>query len=224
MGRANDIVFLFDVDDTLFDNDRLKADLKEKVEGDFGAEAARRFWSIYEELRAKHGYADPIGTVERFRLEHMHDPGILTLAIWLMDFPYADRLFPSALDVVRHVRQWGLPVILTDGDGVFQPYKLERAGLLAAFDGHALNYIHKEKELDAIERAYPASQYVVADDKLPVLDAIKKAWGDRVTTIFVRQGHYALDARANAGYAAADITIDRIAELMLHEFSVLAPV
>ena len=224
MDRSNGIVFLFDVDGTLFDNDRLKADLEVKVMEDYGPKAARRFWAIYEDLRAANDYADPIGTVERFRLEHMHAPGILTLATWLMEYPYPERLYPDALAVVRHARRWGLPVILTDGDGVFQPYKLERSGLLAAFDGHALDYIHKEKELAAIEVAYPAAQYVVVDDKPAVLGAIKKAWGKRVTTISVRQGHYALDAPRNAEYPAADISIDRIAELMLHEFSALVPV
>jgi hypothetical protein len=224
MPPGYEVVFLFDVDDTLFDNDRLKRDLEKKVLDDYGAAAAERFWAIYEEQRAKHGYADPIGTLERFRLEHLHHDRIITLATWLMEYPFSEGLFPDALAVVRHVRQWGLPVILTDGDGVFQPWKLERSGLLKAFDGHALDYIHKEKELDAIGQAYPAARYVCVDDKLSVLDAIKKSWGDRVTTIFVKQGHYALDAGTNAGYAAADLTVDRIAELMMHEFSALAPV
>jgi hypothetical protein len=223
MAPEHELVFLFDVDETLFDNDRLKADLGRQVEESFGPAAAKRFWAIYEEERERHVYADPIGTLERFRLENLGDPRAVKLALWLMDYPFADRLFPDALAVVGHVRKWGLPVILTDGDGVFQPYKLSRSGLLRAFDDHALTYIHKEKELDGIEQAYPARHYVVIDDKLSVLQAMKTSWGERVTTIFVKQGHYARDAGDSCG-RAPDLAIDRISELMLKEFSALAPV
>jgi beta-phosphoglucomutase-like phosphatase (HAD superfamily) len=224
MGAPDEIVFLFDVDNTLFDNDTLKADLGQQVLENFGPEACKRLWAIYEEQRAKHGYADFLGTIERFRLEHMNEPRVLGIANWLMNYPFAERLYRGALGVVRHVHKWGLPVILTDGDGVFQPYKLQQAGLLKAFDGRVLDYIHKEQELAAVARAYPARHYVVVDDKIGVLDAIKKAWGDHVTTAFVRQGHYALDPKATAGDPPADITLDRIAELKQHEFSALLPV
>jgi FMN phosphatase YigB (HAD superfamily) len=224
MGVADKIVFLFDVDNTLFDNDTLKTDLKQEVLEEFGAEACNRFWTLYEEQRAKRGYADFLGTLERFRLEHLNEPRALLLSNWLMNYPFAERLYPQALSAVRHVRRWGLPVILTDGDGVFQPYKLEQAGLFKAFDGRVLDYVHKEQELDAVARAYPARHYVVVDDKIGVLDAIKKAWGDHVTTAFVRQGHYALDPKATAGDPPADLTLERIAELKHHEFSALLPV
>jgi beta-phosphoglucomutase-like phosphatase (HAD superfamily) len=219
MPLTHDTVFLFDVDDTLLDNDAVKADLKERVLQKFGKDACDRFWSIYEEQRAKHGYADFLGTLERFRLEHIYDPKVLLLPIWMMEYPFADRLYPGALAVVRHVRQWGLPVILTDGDGVFQPYKLKRSGLWDAFDGHVLGYIQKDTELDAVERAYPARRYVLVDDKLKVLNAVKGIWGDRVTTVFVKQGHYANDPKTLASEPAADVMADRIAELMMHEFS-----
>lgn len=224
MGAPPELVFLFDVDDTLFDNDRLKADLGRQVQETFGLAAAERFWAIYEEQRAKHGYADFLGTLERFRLEHLGDPLALGLAIWLMDYPFAERLFPDALAVVRRVGHWGLPVILTDGDGVFQPFKLERAGLWRAFEGRVLDFIHKQQALDAVRQAYPARHYVVVDDKLAVLDAIKQAWGGHVTTVFVRQGHYAHDAKAIASRPPADVALDRIAELMTYEFSALLPV
>jgi FMN phosphatase YigB (HAD superfamily) len=223
MSKTHDIIFLFDVDNTLLDNDRMKGDLGTYVESTFGKDAAARLWTLYEEERIKHGYADFLGTLERFRLEHLHDPRALRLANWALDYPYIERLYPDALGVVRHVRQWGLPVILTDGDGVFQPHKLERASLWDAFGGHVLNYIHKEKELDAVERAYPARHYVLIDDKLNVLDAVKRAWGDRVTTVFARQGHYANDARTLTGSAPADIEVRRIADLMERDFSTLAP-
>ncbi len=224
MGAPPELVFLFDVDDTLFDNDRLKADLGRQVQETFGLAAAERFWAIYEEQRAKHSYADFLGTLERFRLEHLGDPLALGLAIWLMDYPFAERLFPDALAVVRRVGHWGLPVILTDGDGVFQPFKLERAGLWRAFEGRVLDFIHKQQALDAVRQAYPARHYVVVDDKLAVLDAIKQAWGGHVTTVFVRQGHYAHDAKAIASRPPADVALDRIAELMTYEFSALLPV
>lgn len=224
MAPAHDTVFLFDVDDTLFDNDRMKADLGRQVEDGFGRAGADRFWAIYEEQRKKHEYADFLGTLERFRLEHLGDPAALRLSNWLMDYPFPERLYPDALAVVRHVEDWGLPVILTDGDGVFQPYKITRAGLWRAFDGRILDYIHKQESLDAVREAYPARHYVVIDDKLSILHAVKSAWNGHVTTVFVRQGHYARAAEAAGDLPPADVTLDRVAELMTYEFSALAPV
>jgi hypothetical protein len=221
MPLADDTVFLFDVDNTLLDNDRVKSDLKEKVVQDFGQEACNRFWAIYEEQRKKHIYADFIGTLERFRLEHLHDPKALLLSLWMMHYPFADRLFPDALAVVRHVSQWGLPVVLTDGDGVFQPYKLERSGLWNAFDGRVLGYVQKDQELEAIAQAFPARHYILVDDKLKLLNAVKGIWGNRVTTIFVKQGHYANDPKVLARAPAADVSIDRVGELMMHDFSAI---
>jgi len=223
MSETHQVVFLFDVDNTLLDNDRMKADLGDHVSEMFGEDARDELWSLYEEERVKHGYADFLGTLEKFRLAHVDDPRVLRLANWVMDYPFIERLYPDALNAVRHVRRWGLPVILTDGDGVFQPHKLERAGLLDAFGGHVLNYVHKEKELDAVQRAYPAKHYVLIDDKLSLLDAVKKAWGDRVTTIFPRQGHYAKDVSTLTSFPPADMEIARIADLMEHDFSMLQP-
>jgi FMN phosphatase YigB (HAD superfamily) len=223
MSETHQVIFLFDVDNTLLDNDCMKADLGDHVSEMFGEEARDELWALYEEERVKHGYADFLGTLEKFRLAHVDDPRVLRLANWVMDYPFIARLYPDALGAVRHVRQWGLPVILTDGDGVFQPHKLERAGLLDAFGGHVLNYVHKEKELDAVQRAYPAKHYVLIDDKLSLLDAVKKAWGDRVTTIFPRQGHYAKDTRTLTSFPPADMEIARIADLMEHDFSMLQP-
>jgi len=224
MDAGHEIVFLFDVDDTLLDNDAVKADLGEHVRDSFSKAEEQRFWTIYEEQRVKHTYADFLGTLERFRLEHLGDPRALLVSKFLMGYPFAERLYPGALAAVRHVSRWGLPVILTDGDGVFQPYKLERAGLWQAFDGRILDYVHKQTELEAVARAYPARHYVVIDDKLAILDAIKKIWGDRVTTTFVRQGHYASDPKTAADCRPADITLERIAELKSQEFSALLPV
>ena len=223
MSETHGLLFLFDVDNTLLDNDRMKSDLGQHVETTFGKEGVDLLWELHEKERIKHGYADFLGTLEKFRLAHLHDPRALRLANWVLDYPFIERLYPDALGAVRHVRQWGLPVILTDGDGVFQPHKLEWAGLWEAFGGHVLNYIHKEKELDAVRRAYPARHYVLIDDKLKLLDTVKRAWGDRVTTVFPRQGHYANDAQTLAGSAPADIEVQRIADLMEHDFSALAP-
>jgi hypothetical protein len=223
MSETHQVIFLFDVDNTLLDNDRMKRDLGDYVNRTFGPGAENELWTMYEEERVKHGYADFLGTLERFRLAHLQDARVLKLANWVMDYPYIERLYPDALGVVRHVRQWGLPVILTDGDGVFQPHKLERAGLLGAFGGHVLNYVHKEQELDSVKRAYPAKHYVLIDDKLGLLNLVKKAWGDRVTTVFPRQGHYANDAKILARSQPADIEIERIADLMDYDFSTLQP-
>ena len=221
MSETHQVIFLFDVDNTLLDNDRMKGDLSAHVEAVFGKKADEQLWALYEEERAKHGYADFLGTLEKFRLAHLEYPRVLRFSNWVMDYPFIERLYPDALGAVRHVRQWGLPVILTDGDGVFQPHKLERAGLLDAFGGHVLNYVHKEEELESVRQAYPAEHYVLIDDKLSLLDAVKKAWGDRVTTIFPRQGHYANDAKTLTSFPPADIEIARIADLMEHDFSTL---
>jgi FMN phosphatase YigB (HAD superfamily) len=218
MPETHDLLFLFDVDDTLLDNDRVERDLGSHVLNTFGREAHDRFWVIFEEQRAKRDYVDFLGTLERFRLEHIDDPRALRLANWLLDYPFVERLFPNVLAVIRHVRQWGMPVILTDGDGVFQPHKLVRAGLWSVFDGHVLGYVHKEQELSAVQRVYPARHYVMIDDKLTVLNAIKAAWKERVTTVFPRQGHYANNPQILASQRPADISIDHIADLLNHEF------
>ncbi|MEM9591902.1 MAG: HAD family hydrolase [Pseudomonadota bacterium] len=218
MSETHQVVFLFDVDDTLLDNDRMKSDLGDYVAATFGDAARDELWTLYEEQRDKHGYADFLGTLERFRLAHIEDPRVLSLANWIIDYPFVERLFPDALAAVRYVSKWGLPVILTDGDGVYQPHKLERAGLIAAFGGRVLNYVHKQKELDAVTRAFPAQHYVLIDDKLSVLDAVKHTWGDAVTTVFPRQGHYANDPSKLKDLPPADIEIARIADLMMHDF------
>jgi hypothetical protein len=224
MGAPGDIVFLFDVDETLFDTARMKDDLGREVEVRFGDVARRRFWELYEKLRTEKGYADFLGTLEAFRMSHLGDPRALALSNWLMDYPFFERLFPGALAAIAHASRWGLPVILTDGDGVFQPYKLERSGIWQAVEGRVLGYIHKEQALSDVQGAYPARHYVVIDDKPAILAAIKEAWRGHVTTVFVRQGHYARDAQASADPVPADIALDGIADLKACEFSALAPV
>ena len=214
MIARHDLVFLFDVDNTLLDNDRLQNDLFRQLAREFGSKARNRYVAIFEELRSELGYADYLGALENYRLEKLHDPRLLRMANWLVDYPFTARLYPGALDVLRRLKRWGHVVILSDGDAVFQPRKVEGAGLWKALDGHVLIFIHKEKELACVERFYPAKHYVVVDDKLRILQAIKNTWKDRVTTVFPRQGHYAKDKKALAEYRPADISIRRIADLL----------
>ncbi|HKN86246.1 MAG TPA: HAD family hydrolase [Nitrospiraceae bacterium] len=214
-------VFLFDVDNTLLDNDRVTADLRQHLEREVGHERQQRYWAILEQLRVELSYVDYLGALQRYRLEYPRDPHLLTVSSFLINYPFADRLFPHALDVLKHVKQWGQPVILSDGDVVFQPRKIERSGLLQAVDGQVLIYIHKECELDDVERRYPADHYVLIDDKLRILTEVKKLWGARVTTVFPRQGHYAMDPDTLATFPSADLSIDRIGELLDYDGSSL---
>jgi FMN phosphatase YigB (HAD superfamily) len=213
MTTKHDLIFLFDVDNTLLDNDRVQDDLAAHLTDTYGDDACKLYWDIFEKLRQELGYADYLGALERFRLEKMHDPRVLRMSSWLVDYPFAERLYAGALEAVNHVQQWGAAVILSDGDAVFQPRKVERSGLWAAFDGRVLIYVHKERELADVERFYPARRYVMVDDKLRILDAVKQVWGERVTTIFARQGHYARDPQILAGCQPADIQLDHLGDL-----------
>jgi FMN phosphatase YigB (HAD superfamily) len=208
------IVYLLDVDNTLLDNDRVVADLMRHLEGAVGEEAARRYWVIFEHLRSELGYADYLGALQQYRAERPHDLNVLKSSSYLINYPFANRLFPNSLDVIERVKTWGPAVILTDGDVVFQPRKIERSGLHEAVDGNVLIYVHKELELEDVKRRFPAEHYVIVDDKLRLLDAIKTAWGSRVTTVFPRQGHYAHDPEVLRRYPSADITVDRIGDLL----------
>jgi hypothetical protein len=219
MESTDGVVFLFDVDNTLLDNDRVEADLRRQLESQFGAESRDRYFAIFEELRAELGYADYLGALQRYRVEAMGDPRLLMMSAFLVDYPFANRLYPGSLDAVEYAGKFGRPVILSDGDVVFQPRKVLRSGLWEAVDGRVLIYIHKEQMLDDVEMRYPAGHYCIIDDKLRILAAIKKRWGDRVTTVFPRQGHYALDAKILAAYPPADITIERIGDLVNYDLS-----
>jgi len=214
MASSNDVVFLLDVDNTLLDNDSVQDDLKKHLEHEFGAASRDRYWAIFEALRNELGYADYLGALQRYRLADMGDPRLLRMSSFLVDYPFASRLYPRALDAIQRLRGLGLTVILSDGDVVFQPRKVERSGLWAAVEGRVLIYIHKEQMLDAVAARYPARRYVMIDDKLRILTAMKTAWGDRLRTIFPRQGHYALDASDVARYPPADMTVERIGELV----------
>ncbi len=208
------VVVLFDVDNTLMDNDRITADLTQHLDEEIGTRGERQYWAIFEELREKLGYVDYLGALQRYRQEYPRDPHLLTLSRFLLNYPFAERLFPNALAVIRHISQWAQAVILSDGDVVFQPRKVDRSGLFEAVEGHVLIYIHKERELDDVEQRYPADHYVLIDDKLRILTAVKACWGSRVTTVFPRQGHYAHDPEVLRTFPAADLTVDRIGELL----------
>lgn len=216
-------VFLFDVDNTLLDNDRVSADLRRYLEREVGAERERRYWAIFEQLRSELGYADYLGALQRYRIEHPRDPHLLALSRYLVNYPFANRLFPNSLDVLDHFKQWGKTVILSDGDVVFQPRKIERSGLFEAVENNVLIYVHKEHELDDVERRFPADHFVMVDDKLRILTAMKQVWGSRVTTIFPRQGHYAHDPEVLSSYPPADVTVERIGELLNYDLPALIP-
>jgi len=217
MAAKDKLVFLFDVDNTLLDNDRVTADLKRHLELQVGPDRSARYWEIFEQLRDEIGYADYLGALQRYRIEHPRDPGLLTVSHFLLNYPFATRLYPDSLDVVDHVKQWGKAVVLSDGDVVFQPHKAECSGISEAVEGNVLIYIHKEQELDDVECRFPAEHYVLIDDKLRILTAVKKIWGTKVTTVLPKQGHYAHDAQVLATLPPADISVDRIGDLLQYD-------
>jgi FMN phosphatase YigB (HAD superfamily) len=221
MTLPDPIVFLVDVDNTLLDNDRIQNDLKRHLEREFGAACRDRYWAILEQLFVDLGYRDYLGALQRFRVEHPQDIHLLSMSSFLVDYPFANRLYPGSLDVLERFRSWGQTVILSDGDVVFQPRKVERSGIFETVEGNVLIYIHKEQALDDVERRYPAKHYVLVDDKLRILTAFKKIWGDRVTTIFPRQGQYAQDTNVVAACPPADLTVERIGDLLDYDLSAL---
>lgn len=214
------VVFLLDVDNTLLNNDRVAEDLQRHLTREVGEERQARYWAIFEELRQELGYADYLGALQRYRIEYPHDYNLLEVSTFMVNYPFANRLYPGSLDTIQHLNSFGPTVILSDGDVVFQPRKVERSGLYEEVEGRVLIYIHKELELDEVERQYPADHYVMVDDKVRILTALKKAWGTRVTTVFPRQGHYAY-AKDVASYPKPDITIDTIAKLADYDLPAL---
>lgn len=215
------VTFLLDVDNTLLDNDQVERDLRDFLEKAFGPELEGRYWAIFEQLRAELGYADYLGALQRYRIERPRDPHVLRVSAYLLDYPFADRLYPGSQEVVRRLRHQGRTVILTDGDVVFQPRKVERSGLWDLVGGDVLIYVHKEEMLDDVERRYPADHYVMVDDKLRILAAMKRAWGNRLTTVFPRQGHYATDPAVVAAYPPADLAVDKIGDLVAGDMAAL---
>jgi len=218
---SSSTVFLVDVDNTLLDNDRIQADLQRHLEKEFGVDCRDQYWTILEQLFVELGYRDYLGALQRYRVAHPRDIHLLTMSSYLVDYPFANRLYPGALDVLERLRVWGDTVILSDGDVVFQPRKVERSGIFEAVDGRVLIYIHKEHDLDDVERRYPADHYVLIDDKPRILAAVKSVWGDRVTTVLPRQGQFA--HAPDASSYPADLTVERISDLLTVDLSVLHP-
>jgi len=219
MTLPHPIVFLVDVDNTLVDNDGIQQDLKDHLERTYGVAARDRYWKILEDLMTDLGYRDYIGALQRFRVEHPREIELLAMSSFLMDYPFAERLYPNALEVLKRLRSVAPTVILSDGDVVFQPRKVERAGIAKVVDGDVLIYIHKEEALDDVERRFPAEHYVLVDDKLRILDAVKQVWGDRVTTVLPRQGQYAHDAKVIGALPPPDVTIERIGALLDYDLA-----
>lgn len=218
MTTTHDIVFQLDVDNTLLDNDRVIADLRGHLEREFGTTSAARYWAIFERLRSEFGYADYLGALQRYRLDAELGQGsdlrLLQMSAFLIDYPFADRLYPRALEVIERLSSFGPTVILSDGDVVFQPNKVRRSGLWEAVSGRVLIYIHKEQMLDAMQHHHPARHYVMVDDKLRILAAMKEVMQGRLTTVFPRQSHYALDPTVVAAYPPGDLSVERIGDLL----------
>jgi FMN phosphatase YigB (HAD superfamily) len=207
-------VFLLDVDNTLLDNDAVEADLHRHLAAQLGQDRAERYWTIFEERRAALGYADYLGALQRLRGAYPHETHLLEASTYVIEYPFAQRVYAGALETLRRLNELGRSVILSDGDVVLQPHKIRRSGVWAAVDGEVLVYVHKEHELDDVERRYPADHYVIVDDKIRILDAIKRGWENRVTTVFLRQGHYATSVDSLEAYLPADLTLDHIDELV----------
>lgn len=211
------IVFLFDVDNTLLDTDRVRSDLRDFLVRQIGAEEEEHYFDIFERLRGELGYADYLGALQEYRVSRPHHTEIIHVSLYLLNYHFANRLFPRSLDAVEHARRQGTIAILSDGDVVFQPHKIENAGLWETFKGNVLLFIHKEQEMDAVAERFPADHYVMLDDKLRILDAMKRVWGSRLTTVFVRQGHYAHDAQYLEGYMPADVTLAQIGDFLEYD-------
>jgi hypothetical protein len=215
------VVFLLDVDNTLLDNDRAQKDYLAEIRREVSRAASQHYWEIFQDLSREVGYADYLGALQRYRLGDMHDPKLLHISSYLLDYDFAQRLYPHALEVIQYLRARGTVVILTDGDVVFQPRKILRAGLWDAVGGRVWISIHKEQELRQLERRFPARHYVMVDDKLRILTAVKEQWGKRVTTVFAKQGHYANDPEIFAAYPPADLSLERIGDLLNYEVDAL---
>ena len=221
MTPPDDVVVFLDCDNTVLDNDLVQVDLREQLEREFGAGCRDRYWAILEQLRVEVGYVDYLGALQRYRLDVRNDPRLLSISSFLVDYPFASRLYPGALDAIRHLGSWGRTVILSDGDVVFQPRKIERSGLRDAVEDRVLIYVHKEEMLDVVAHHFPAHRYVMVDDKERILAAMKAVWGERLVTIFPRQGHYAHDPATIGRYPAADCTVERIGDLLAVDIDAL---
>jgi FMN phosphatase YigB (HAD superfamily) len=219
MLSADEVVFLLDVDNTLLDNDRFAADLGERLEAAFGASERARYWAIFGQLREQLGLADYLGSLQAFRTGLDDHPELLAMSEFLLEYPFTARLFPRAIETVAHLRTLGVPVVLSDGDIVYQPRKIQRSGIWDAVEGRVMIYLHKERVLDHMQQRHPAKHYVMVDDKPSLLAAMKTVLKDKLTTVFVRQGHYAIAPESGSVTPSPDMTIERIGDLIHHHSS-----
>ncbi|MEO8742820.1 MAG: HAD family hydrolase [Lysobacteraceae bacterium] len=221
---SGDTVFLLDVDNTLLDNDRFSADLRARLTQDFGAPENERYWTIYDALRNQRGYADYLDALQEFRAGHDGDPKMSLLSAFLLEYPFADRFYPHTMKAIAHLRSLGLPVVLSDGDIVFQPRKIQRSGIWDAVDGRVMICVHKQRSLVQMQQRFPAAHYVMVDDKPQLLAEMKQLMGETLTTVFVRQGHYAAESVNIRIEPAPDHTIERIGDLCNFDLQDFQPV
>ncbi len=214
MTSNSDMVFLFDVDNTLLDHDRVKQDLGALLDSRIFDGASEHYWSAYEAIRAETGQADFLASFQRCWIDSECNPHWLPAADLMLDYPYSDRLYPGALHVLEHVSRFAMVAIVSDGDAVLQPRKIRRAGLWQAVDGRVLIYQNKQQRLADIAHRFPAQHYVMIDDKPDVLVHMKSAWSSRLTTVFPRQGHYAHDQEHRHDQPEPDISIDHIGDML----------
>ncbi|MBS0192781.1 MAG: HAD family hydrolase [Proteobacteria bacterium] len=207
------LVVLLDVDNTLFDNDRFKDDLAARLLRDLGNDGSALYWQCYEDVRMQLGYVDYLATLQRLRGPLEETPALLHMASFVLDYPFADHLYPDALDAIAHLSSFATTAILSDGDIVFQPRKIQHAGLWDAVQGRVAITVHKERALDAVRARFPANHYAMVDDKPQLLAAMKRSMGDALTTVFVKQGHYAAQAAGAALEPPPDIVVEAIADL-----------
>lgn len=210
---SDQIVFLLDVDSTLIESDRFAADLSARLEEGFGEAGRRRYWTLYSQRRERLGYADYLGALQDFRTVIDDSPALLHLSGFMLDYPFAERLYPQALAAIAHLATMGTPVLVSDGDMVLQPRKIQRTGLWNAVEGRVMICLHKDLQIDRILQRFPAAHYVMVDDKPLLLAAFKRQLGKRLTTVFVRQGHYAMESELLVIAPAPDIHIRQIGDL-----------
>jgi len=221
------VVFMLDVDNTLLDNDRFAADLAQRLDDDFGKPERERYWSIYAEERARLGYADYLGALQAFRTGADDAPALLLMSQFILDYPFHERVYPRALAALQHLRRLGTTAIITDGDVVFQPRKVQRSGLWDSVEARVLITLRKERRIELIEQRFPAAHYVMIDDKPRLLSAMKQILAHRLTTVFVRQGHYATESEGKHVDCAPDLSIKRIGDLCefsMDDFRVAGPI
>ena len=211
------LVFLIDLDNTILDNDGVKQDIEAKMLEILGERLAERFWHYYEAVRKDLDYIDFFETMMRLRDENPTDAAVVDEATGtLMDWDFCPRLYPRAIETVLHLKSLGLPLVLSDGDPVFQPMKIHQCGVTQAVDGRVLIFVHKERFLPAVQARFRAERYVLIDDKPGILMRSKAALGDRLTTVHVLQGKYATDPKLAVDYTP-DIVVPNFSDLLTYD-------